>query len=282
MKETFIAFFDILGFKELVNRKPAEELKSVMEHLLRDTQSALANGKYTHSPFGTIVPDLSKFGINCLHVSDSIIFWTNEAKVEDFNKIVDVCHAFYSTCIQLGPLLRGCLTFGEIDFYPFKISSCNEENQFINSSLYGKGLVEAYSKADSLEFVGCTIEQTAIDYIKTMIVEKPEGYDVNFVSNLIYDQKICYYKIPSKNGSYYGHAFTPTIGTYNEVSFRNAAKEIESHFTHRGEIELSPSVKTKLNNTLDFLSHFRLVVDNLREDIEKRMKEQEDGETKEE
>jgi hypothetical protein len=39
--ETFIAFFDILGFKEIVNNNELPELKRLFEHLLRDTQTAV-------------------------------------------------------------------------------------------------------------------------------------------------------------------------------------------------------------------------------------------------
>lgn len=44
--ETFIAFFDILGFKEIINNNDLKEVERLFEHLLRDTQTAVSGEKY--------------------------------------------------------------------------------------------------------------------------------------------------------------------------------------------------------------------------------------------
>ncbi len=40
--ETFIAFFDVLGFKEIINNNDLTEMKRLFGHLLRDTPAPLS------------------------------------------------------------------------------------------------------------------------------------------------------------------------------------------------------------------------------------------------
>lgn len=246
--ETFIAFFDVLGFKEIINNNDLNEMKRLFGHLLRESQTALSSEKFIQLNHSTIVPDLKNQKVNCLHISDSIVFWTNGQAEEDFNEIVSVCHSFYWRSLQTTFPLRGCLTYGEIDFNPNTIKTIDGIN-FYNYSLIGKGLVNAYIKAESIEYAGCLLDNLAI--------ERVEDKTIN---DLIYDQKICMYKAPFKTGERYEHVFRPIKGNHNDVSFRNTANGIKRLFTYasKTDIEKMPeSVKRKMNNTIDFVSYFR-------------------------
>lgn len=245
--ETFIAFFDILGFKEFIFNNDFDETKRLFGHLLRDTQTALSKENYLEVPQG-IVPDLSFQKVNALHVSDSIVFWTNTSTAADFEELVNVCYSFYWRSLQTTFPLRGCLTFGEIDFNPNTIKNSNGI-YFHNYSLIGKGLVEAYLKAESLEYAGCLLDKKAIAKV-----------DDKLINDLIYDQKLCMYKVPCKTGFSYEHVFRPNRGDHNDVSFRNTANRIKNLFTYasKNDIEKLPSsVLNKMNNTIDFISFFR-------------------------
>lgn len=252
--QTFIAFFDVLGFKEFIYNNDFEEVKRLFSHLLRDTQYAVAGEKSVMARPGVAVPDLSQQKINCLHVSDSIVFWTNKDEEADFSDLVEVCYTFYWRSLQTTFPLRGCLVHGEIDFNPYTIT--NEAGAtFYNYSLIGKGLVEAYLKAESIEYAGCYIDQTALDKVEDRLVTK-----------FIYAQKLCYYKVPFKTGEGYEHVFRPVHGDHNDVSFRNRAKDIKRLFTHHTKVTtLSDGVRRKMNNTIDFLNYFRETDRDLRD-----------------
>ncbi len=246
--ETFIAFFDILGFKEIVNNNNLTELKKLFEHLLRDTQTAVSGETYLQMNASEIIPDLKNQKVNCLHISDSIVFWTNSNTEEDFKEIVSVCHSFYWRSLKTTFPLRGCLTYGEIDFNPDTIKIIGGVN-FYNYSLIGKGLVDAYQKADAIEFAGCLLDMQAIKQVQDKTI-----------NDLIYDQKICMYKVPFKTEFNYEHVFRPIKGTHNDVSFRNTANGIKKLFTDASKSDVNKmpeSVKNKLNNTIDFISYFR-------------------------
>jgi hypothetical protein len=246
--ECFIAFFDVLGFKEIISNNDLKETKRLFEHLLRDSQTALSGEKFIQLNQGTIVPDLKNQKVNCLHISDSIVFWTNGQSKDDFLDLVSVCYSFYWRSLQTTFPLRGCLTFGEIDFNPSTIKTIGGVN-FYNYSLIGKGLVESYLKAESIEYAGCIIDNTAISKV-----------DEQTINNLIYDQKICMYKVPFKTGENYEHVFRPIRGNHNDVSFRNSANGIKRLFTYASKSNINnmpESVKRKINNTIDFISYFR-------------------------
>ena len=246
--ETFIAFFDVLGFKEIINNNDLTEMNRLFSHLLRDSQTALSDGQFLKSNQSTIIADLTEQKVNCLHVSDSIIFWTNGLTDEDFTNLVSVCHKFYWRSLQTSLPLRGCLTFGEIEFYPSTINS-NSGANFYNYSLFGKGLVDAYTKAESIEYVGCILDSLAVNKVKDSIL-----------NNLIYDQVICMYKVPFKSGDNYEYIFRPIKNSYNDVSFKNTVRKIKSLFTYASKTDINKmneSVKRKMNNTIDFINYFR-------------------------
>jgi hypothetical protein len=257
--ETFIAFFDILGFKEIVNNNDLTELKRLFEHLLRDTQTAVSGETYVQMNASTIVPDLKNQKVNCLHISDSIVFWTNSNTEEDFKEIVSVCHSFYWRSLQTTFPLRGCLTYGEIDFNPDTIKNVGGVN-FYNYSLIGRGLVDAYQKAEAIEYAGCLLDKLAIKKVSDKLI-----------NDLIYEQKICMYKVPFKTGNNYEHVFRPIKGNHNDVSFRNTANGIKRLFTYASKTDIDKmpeSVKNKLNNTIDFISYFRETDKDLKTDEE--------------
>ena len=252
--ETFIAFFDILGFKEFIHNNNLEEAKRLFGHLLRETQTAISGEKFIDLNLG-IVPDLNYQKVNCLHISDSIGFWTNSNTEADFLELVDVCYTFYWRSLQTTFPLRGCLTYGEIYFNPRTFTNSAGVN-FYNYSLIGKGLVESYIKAESIEYAGCLLDSNAIEKINDKLIQ-----------NLINDQKICIYKVPFKNGFDYQHVFRPIKGNHNDVSFRNTVNRIKDLFTYASKADINKlpeSVKTKLNNTIDFIGYFRDTYNDLK------------------
>ena len=110
--ETFIAFFDILGFKEIINNNDLTEVKKLIRLLIRDIQTAVSEEKFVSSNPGRCIPDLEQQKVNCLIVSDSIVLWTNSNSELDFLGLVNVCYKFYWTHLNYGVFpLRGCLTY---------------------------------------------------------------------------------------------------------------------------------------------------------------------------
>ena len=78
MNEVYIAYFDLLGFKEFIMNNDDKVLIRRMGHIFRDLEKSLSKGKYQKPKNGTVLADISNLKINSLNISDTIILWTND------------------------------------------------------------------------------------------------------------------------------------------------------------------------------------------------------------
>jgi len=74
LKEVYLAYFDYLGFKEFIENNDDEVLMRRMGHIFRDIEGALGLGKYREPQNGVILSDLSNSSVNCLNISDTVLF----------------------------------------------------------------------------------------------------------------------------------------------------------------------------------------------------------------
>lgn len=243
-REVFIAYFDILGFKNIVKNKSTKELHAFYEKIVIASQMALSKGKRIKSDFVTeSIPDLQFQDINCLHVSDSIIFWTNSNTMDEFQKIFDVCKIFISYHPLIYPLLRGCLTCGDILFNPDFIKARNA--LFVQSSLYGKGLVKAYEIAESLQLSGCIVDYQLSTTIKNNITIK-EGFDYLY-------QEISYKNVNKKD-----YIIVPFQIT-SERHRSNILKTYKDGYKFSSSEETwDDNIKMKLQNTENFIKSLNI------------------------
>jgi hypothetical protein len=241
----YLAHFDVMGFKEMVYNNDLVDLKSYFNNLLIISQTSLANNTFTKNGLGQVA-NLNKQKVNCLHISDSILFWTNGDSDQDFNDIMDVCSNFYIKSLNNYLPVRGCLAYGEIDYNPDTITIGNVT--FSNSSMIGKGLVDAYIKADSLEFSGCVIHESVLSFVNPSLID-------SYISS----NKICNYKTPLKKGSQFELIFCPVQNSINTLTFNNKLNHIKKLFTKASKTDISKmheSVLAKMNNTIDFIKTF--------------------------
>jgi hypothetical protein len=245
--QTYLAFFDILGFKEFISNADSEIRSRLMNNLIRDSQSALSLGKTVPRPGGGLMPDLSSTNIQCLHVSDSIVFWTDNVSTETFLELVKCSAYFLRQCMQITFPVRGCIVAGEIDYKPFTLRN-KKGVEFQNSSLYGKALTDAYLKAEAQDWVGCYVDRSAVSTV-----------DDKIINDLIYANELVYYPIPLKDGSANYEFVIRTVNkTINDVFLKNPAKGAEEMFhRHMNDQQLSESVRRKLTNTIKFYDYFR-------------------------
>jgi hypothetical protein len=194
-----------------------------------------------------------------------ILFWTESATQEEFLKIVEVCYKFLYTCLHASFPVRGCLVAGDIDYRPLHIVNANGK-RFDNSALYGRGLIEAYEKAEAQDWAGCYVDQSVFD----LKVQDEHGNNTTerlipeqTVTNLIYNYRLIYYPVPFKDGTQsYQHAFRHISQAINNVHFRNLAMTYEKTFNrHMNGKEIAPSAKRKLFNTIKFLEAVRMTTE---------------------
>ncbi len=142
-KERYIAFFDILGFKELVNSADTEFLVSRM----REFEDIIK----LSSTIPGFKPNQEKRMLNFVQFSDSIVFYTEGLQDYEFSRLVFVSKMVLYFSLIRGLPLRGCISHGE--FYI-------EGNLF-----FGKALIQAYEKGESQDWAGGFISEETIQYI---------------------------------------------------------------------------------------------------------------------
>jgi hypothetical protein len=263
----FIAYFGILGFKEFISNNDKAYVDHHLNHIYRESQHAVCKGHTVQGPNATLLPDFNFAEINCLHISDSILFWTESATQEEFLRLVEVCYKFLYTCLHASFPVRGCLVAGDIEYRPLHIVNA-QGKRFDNSTLYGRGLIDAYEKAEAQDWAGCYIDQSVFD----LKVKDENGNDTperiiseQTVNTLIYNYRLIYYPVPFKDGSQsYEHAFRHISQAINNVHLRNLAMTYTKTFNrHMNGNELPPGAKHKLFNTIKFLEAVRMTTEEM-------------------
>ena len=128
-KRSYIAFIDILGFKNIVNKRPCEEIIEIYNTI--DEWAYLSEELETDS--GRISkPVIDPDDIHISVMSDSICIYVEASIPESLFCLLFMCAHFQSRMLgmEIPVLLRGAITVGDII-----------QNK---SVIYGPGFVEAY------------------------------------------------------------------------------------------------------------------------------------------
>ncbi len=253
----FVAFLDILGFKEIVQNNDHEDLVSIFkDHIHLNLQIAIANGMYIHSEGNQekkVFADFNKIKINSFVISDSIIIWTNNSSVLEFVYLIQALQIFLAGTFVNGIPLRGGVSLGNLSVVGEEYS-----NNFVvnHKTIVGEGLVNAYTLEGISEWSGCIIDEKTIKYIDNEVSKAFNGndtflneMDVISIRSMIEKKLISKYDVPLKNlnkKEFYVIDWRPIApGCTDEViknSFKSHGKKIENE-----------SVIRKIENTIDFI-----------------------------
>lgn len=238
----FITYFDFLGFKNFILNNDSDYIKKRIGHILRDIEFAIGQGETTRTNYG-VIANIENSRINCLNISDTVIFWTNDDSSESFNELLKISFDFNwrVTCYHFP--VKGAIVFDEIDIISGFQKTENGGTYNVNS-IYGKGLVNAHIKADNLNLAGCVIDNSIIEKIEEFgIIEEILG-DYAMKHNVPYKDGV------NDNPEYLLKFYINK--SINKEAFKNRAQGIEDAFTgdNKGMSERS---KILLDNTIEFL-----------------------------
>lgn len=242
MKEVYLAYFDFMGFKQFILNNEDEILMRRMGHIFRDIEMCLGKGEYKEARNGMILADISNSKLNCLNISDTVLFWTNDLSEESLLELIQVAYEFNWREVTFNFPLRGSIVKGNV-----RIVSGKDDTEVGGSysvqCLYGKGLVYAHDLAENQEWAGTIIDD--------MVYE-----DLNSFENgkLISEKNIINYDVPIKdNQKKNAKVFKLRQGINNEEHLNNLLNDIERVFSLDNKGIDSLSVQTKIKNTQQFL-----------------------------
>lgn len=242
MKEVYLAYFDFMGFKEFIMNNNDEILMRRMGHIFRDIEISLGQGKYQEPRGGVILADISDSKLNCLNISDTVLFWTNDCEYESLKELISVAYSYNWREIGYNFPLRGSVVKGFVREVSGK--NTNEKNgSYSIQCLYGKGLVEAHELAESQEWAGTIIHDSVIADLSK------EENGIEFLENLAVK-----YNIPFKKNIFHEfYAFKLKQGEISDEGLKNMINAIDEVFALDNKSVSDERVQLKIENTKEFL-----------------------------
>lgn len=255
-----ICYFDILGFKELVDNNSHEELLQIYNNHLPDMlKLALGYGKMQIKEIENKKiwsPDFQSFNLNSLIVSDSIILWSDELNINKIVDILAVCKEFIHNMIVIGLPVRAAITIGEFDKIENAFPSFMDNKQV---SILGKGLVDAYLMEGNQEWAGGIVSNNVIKFLNEEFEKIPatddEGF--NLLNYLIEKNIIIKYPPPLKKSMDIDFCFNWALSPDKDHCVDE--KMIEGYFKSFKKQVDHASVQIKINNTIEFIRHIKIL-----------------------
>ena len=243
-QEVYLTYFDLLGFKEFINNNDEQYVDSRMSQIFRDMELSLAERKtkFTNSVPKMAISDLSSIKANCINISDTVLYWTNDLERESLVHLFLVSYCFNQSFNLYNFPVRGCMTKGLVNYVKGDYKSSDD---FLYSvrCLYGKGVVTAHDRAESQQWAGTVIDRPVMeDLQKYLYKETLDNYTMK-------------YRVPYKAEcrDYDELVFKLENEINNQTHLDNLKKDIISVFSKDNKSTDNPSVKEKLENTQKFL-----------------------------
>lgn len=242
----FLAYFDLLGYKKFIENNTAEHLDYRTDHFARNIERALSldHPNLPGKDPGVFISDISHSTLNCLTFSDTVILWTNTDSLQDFEEILKVAHKYNQFNVTMDFPSRGCIVYGDIWYKPFD-SNNQRGGQYMLNMIYGRALIEAYSKAEAMSWAGCELDKSAIEYAKTLGDINPLLQEYTMVYDIPFKAK------DGKEIRLSGHALRLFYGRI--LITEHYEDGIRSAFTHDNKGEIEGRIKVIFDNTIEFL-----------------------------
>jgi hypothetical protein len=97
--DAWVAYFDLLGFKEKLKTRHVARLQEEVTDIVRDFQTEANEFKEN---------------VDYLFYADTFIFYSRSGESKDFPGLLHVATHFIEKCISKGRALRGALSFGKV------------------------------------------------------------------------------------------------------------------------------------------------------------------------
>lgn len=246
--KTFIAYFDLLGFEQFIERNNEEEQQRALDDIFHILEFSLANGEIEFLSSGVIAKtNLAK--VNCLNFSDTFVFWTKDNSGTSLLDMMNVVSHFNTSMIMNVFPIRGTITYGDI-FTARHYEKSETQTSYNVNSVYGKGIIQAYKKSNMQNWAGTVIDNKLIRELGILGLNIDE-YVTPFAK--IYNVP---YKDPIKQLET-EYALNIVKDCLDEITFINYKKSIEQNFAEYKKDVSCSAVQQKLIHTVKFLESFK-------------------------
>lgn len=159
----YIGFIDIMGFKDLVARRPHQEIKHMLLQMNQTRRILLKILGRDHKA-GTVKEDTR---VRSISFSDSIVFVTKSDLPEDLFNLSVALKICQEAAIQSGLPTKGAISHGKLTI------------DFDRSIFFGQPLIDAYLLQEQLFYYGIIADNNAEARLKTLMEEKSGDFEHN-------------------------------------------------------------------------------------------------------
>ena len=247
----FIAYLDILGFKDLVQNNTHKRLFELYDKLFTNITTFAIGGKFNFiekDGHRKAVYDSSQIILNSLIISDSIILWTDDNSMKSFIDIVVGVKNILNHHFITGVPLRGAIVEGHIDKINRTFLS-NKDNSQI--TLIGLGLVQAYLKENEQDWSGCIVDKSCIELFLSYVEEHKDSEDVATLEYLVEKDLLLKYKAPLKSGNIKEEYVINWVKTPQNIIDEIRARKMFSEFNKSTDNWRAENI---IRNTIDFIN----------------------------
>ena len=256
LKKKYIAYLDILGFKDLVNNNTPERVYELYDKVFFQIFTlSLSNGRvqlFNRNDSKTLSMQIEteKITVNSITISDSIIIWTDDNSMISFTNIIEVVRTFLNYMFKTGIPLRGAIVEGYLDKISRTIVSPKDTSQ---TTLIGAGLVSAYLKEGMQSWSGCILDESCINaYNEEIEKYKSIVKDILTIDSLVEKKFLLKYQVPCK-GQQLKEEVVINWTNIDNVNFNEEL--IIAKFSEYNKGIEKKEVKEKIKNTVDFVKY---------------------------
>jgi hypothetical protein len=233
----FFTYFDLLGYRNFLDKNTIETHQKVINQFFVHIDSALnLEKKYRKTSDGSIINDLTRKHIHFANYSDTVILWTDGNDFEEFIELLRISYECNWRMNLYHFPIRGVLVYKELKAINFTSS----QTSYQVNSFYGKGLIKAHDLAESQEWAGMILDESLFEIIDEKKLE--------------IDKMCIKYHVPFKNSLKVTYAMKMVVNLNNSTALKSTLKNIEDNFRRYDKWDDSlPSLKKKLENTSDFI-----------------------------
>lgn len=231
--EVFVAFLDILGFKDLITKNEEDLIAKLFNEVSAKSRRSLE----TQLKLSSLLFEESEVDkVEALSISDSLVIWTHRDSIYSFSLIAAYVKSVLGHFMDNGVPLRGAITRG-----PICVTEAEFANGYKQTNVFGKGIVRAYTLEDQQQWSGCIIDPTCVEHLK----KTEQG------RSLVESYSFVEYEVPLKRGDVVPLTALNWTAPYDVSWYENGEKIRESFAMHNKCIN-DWSVKVKIENTIKF------------------------------
>lgn len=231
----YLAFLDILGFKELIMNNSFDESKEIFETFIEQVSNS-ANLKNRSTGETNTVVNFNLF-------SDTILFWTNDDTFKSFFQLNLTVSNLLNYSMQIGLPLRGAISYGNLMCNAFRLES--DRVNIINTIL-GTSIVRAHKLEKDQLWSGCIIDQE---------LENTDNTELrNYLKSQWLGKFYVRYNVPLRNTG------CRSMLTINWVNLDNdvfTEQKIRDSFDAHNKKSKSSDIAIKIENTLNYYKYVK-------------------------